>query len=266
MSIFMISRPFHKPNIIIKTNCAEIIKQISSFYGKYASLVYTNDGMEMEIRRYHFIYEMIYNEEIIITASPLQEISRIAFQQTTFDDSVFALHAAAVEYKGKAHVFIASTTSGKTTLTAYLTMLGMGYITDDCVMLDKESLQLYPFCIPLHLRDGGIKVLDNYKIKIPQIELVEDNSLQRYVYTPQNCVNKLLEIAEIYFIERSKNQNLITDMTTSKAIEQLMKSPIIPYKISGEHIRLLSRIAAIGCKNLVYSDMNFVKQIIEEMK
>lgn len=270
MGTVLISRPFHKPDIIVQTDCEVISAQLKSFYGDHAgNSPFNTDGLVISIKKYDdscgtYIFCCEQENENFKTDSPLYEVSRLAFYKTTFDEGVFALHAAAVEHNGGAHIFIASTTSGKTTLTAYLTAIGMGYITDDCVMLDRASMEVYPYTTPFHLRDGGVEVLKKYGICINDATLVEDRGLKRYVFTPKNCVKTLLKIAKIYFIERSESQNSITDISTSQAIQLLMKSPITPYKLSSEYIKLIARVAAIGCKSLVYSDMDFVKRIIEE--
>ena len=64
------------------------------------------------------------------------ELDEIIFDNTNYDRRIFALHGAAVEWKGKGYLFLAATASGKTTLASYLTSQGFGYITDDCILLD----------------------------------------------------------------------------------------------------------------------------------
>ena len=87
------------------------------------------------------------------------ELDEIIFDNTNYDRRIFALHGAAVEWKGKGYLFLAATASGKTTLASYLTSQGFGYITDDCILLDRVDFQVYPCHTLLHLRDGGVDVL-----------------------------------------------------------------------------------------------------------
>lgn len=87
------------------------------------------------------------------------ELDEIIFDNTNYDRRIFALHGAAVEWKGKGYLFLAATASGKTTLASYLTSQGFGYITDDCILLDCVDFQVYPCHTLLHLRDGGVDVL-----------------------------------------------------------------------------------------------------------
>ena len=95
----------------------------------------------------------------IENASGILAIDEIISNNTEYDNSIFALHGAAVEWNGKAILFLASTTSGKSTLTSYLTKNGFGYITDDCILLDRTSCDIHPYSTPIYLRDGGLEIL-----------------------------------------------------------------------------------------------------------
>jgi len=41
-----------------------------------------------------------------------------------------------------------------------------------------------------------------------------------------------------------------------------MKSPITTYPITAEYLQLLSRLTKTNCRQLVYSDMAFVAEVI----
>lgn len=57
-----------------------------------------------------------------------------------------------------------STGAGKTTLTAYLVSRGFRYITEDCILINYADELVNPCPLPLHLRDGGAKVLSENNI------------------------------------------------------------------------------------------------------
>lgn len=111
------------------------------------------------LRRAGGYYTVTYGGQTYDTESPLMDIHRQLFEHASYDRSVLALHGAAVAWKGRAVALLAATGSGKTTLTSYLTANGYGYLTDDCVLIDRETLVVYPSVTPLHLREGGVEVL-----------------------------------------------------------------------------------------------------------
>lgn len=179
------------------------------------------------------------------------------------NDNIFAIHGAAVEWQEKAYLFLGATTSGKTTLASYLTSNGFGYITDDCIFLNKTDFHIHPNTTPLHLRDGGVDVLRVYSVLPDSLELLDNGIDRRYVYTPKICVTETLSLERIYFIRRTDNENSIIQMNMTERITEFMKSPIVEYSLSSEYIKFISQLAKYDCHYLLYSDMNYVAEIIK---
>ena len=267
MTIYL-RRPFHIPEYEITADCSYFMESLCLQYGKYINNV-IGDNMSN-------VYKIIVTKKsdndymfehiggMTATADPLYEIDEILFNTTTYDSSILALHGAAVEYNGYAYIFLAPTTTGKTTLTAYLTNDNFGYITEDCILIDRQTLTVYPYACPVHLRSGGVEVLQRYGITIPNMQIFGDPAGTRYVYTPSNCVTVPLPLGRIYFIERGETENRVTNMSTSASMIELMKSPITVYPLSGEYIRLISTLAKVGCKRVIYRDMEYIRDIIIE--
>jgi hypothetical protein len=66
-----------------------------------------------------------------------------------------ALHAGGVERDGLGLVFPGRMEAGKTTLVAGLVRAGMGYLTDEAVVIDPEALLIRPYPKPLSLDPGS---------------------------------------------------------------------------------------------------------------
>ena len=185
------------------------------------------------------------------------------FDNTVYDERILALHGAAVEYDGYCHLFLASTTSGKTTLTSYLTSNGFGYLTDDCILLDRSDYKIHPFTTPIQLREGGLAILNQCNSVPKDIrKLDEPPALTRYVYTHEGCVHRPVPLKNVYFIKLTEGENYLSDMSTTERMTELLKSPITPYGITKEYLCFISRLAKTNCQRLFYSDMNFVKDVI----
>lgn len=208
-------------------------------------------------------YSLSYCEHHIYTSSPLQVLSEIIYQYNNFSPAIFPLHGAAVEYDKHAYLFIAATSSGKTTLASYLTSNGFGYITDDCILIDRETFNIYPCTTPLHLRPGGISVLKEYDISPDSIVPLRDPSFYRFVYTPTNYVSKSLPIGKVFFITITQNDNHIEKMNTTERMTCLLKSSLTEYPMDRYYLQFIARLSNIPCYKLYYNDMRYVAEVLQ---
>ena len=260
---FRLARPFHCPEFIIRTDCPVLTDWLSGYYGKY---LHTACGpAQPELAAYRNPvggYTVSYGDYRIDTCSPLFDINRLAAEYTTYDPTVLALHGASVAAQGKAQVFLAATTSGKTTLTAYLTARGAPYLTDDCVLLGRADRLIHPCATPLHLREGALSVLDSCGIS-PPYRYVDDGELQRYAFVPEIVQEDPIPLGNLYFLSRSEApENRLEPIPQTQAVQLLMQSVMPGYRITGAYLRLLAGLAEARCFRLIYNDMAFVEACI----
>lgn len=264
MRSFLLKMP-QQMERIIELDCPELIWKLEMKYGRYVSACESMRMADIRITKSgEAVYTLTIGDTVTQTAQPLVSVERFLFEHPSYDAGVLALHGAAVEWQGKCYVFLASTTTGKTTLTSYLAHCGFGYITEDCVLLDRSTHKVHPFPMPLHLREGGVKVLRRYDavpVGLQCLRESEDGPC-RYVYTPQCCVEKPLPLGEMFFIERTDSQNAVLSMTLTEKIAALMKSPITVYPVTAEYLHFLADLSTQYGKRLQYCDMNFVKEVI----
>lgn len=250
----------------IQTNCTSLIGQFCTKYGQY---IFSNSDYpadyHIKIVRGFTSYRLEFDGHPLITENPLIEVENFLFDNTRYEPKIFALHGAAVEWKNKAYFLLASTMSGKSTLTSYLTYSGCGYITDDCILLDRETFQVYPYTAPIQLRDGGMEILQKYHA-LPEKGLIKNGDLQRYIYTPSCSITKSLPLGGIFFIRRSDTENRVIPMDTNTRITSLMKAPITVYPITADYLQFLMRLAKAECSYLIYSDMAYVMEVIQHQK
>lgn len=264
MCIFYLTLPF-RPIFSIECNCNKLKTKFLLQYGIYTKEhIDTAADISFRITRRDQGYIFSYPEGSHYTETPLLDIGRYISQKTTLKDDILALHGAALEYNGQAYVFLAPTTTGKTTLTSYLSSSGFGYITDDCVIIDRNDFKVHPYSTPIHLRDGGVAVLQKLGTLPIDLMTVEEASIsRRHVYTPLNTVTHAVPLKRIYFIERNEKENKLIPMSSTERATELMKSPITPYDITSDYIKLIMRLAKTDCQRLIYADMSFVKEMIE---
>jgi len=267
MDFRYINLPYSTVAFEIKTNSTEIFDELSLLYGRFISPTRPTNKEKtftIEIFREATAYRISAGNQDLVTDNPLQVAKDILYENTKYSQLVMALHGAAVEYKGNAYLFLASTNSGKTTLTSYLTQMGMGYITDDCILVDRNSLSILPQCTPIHLREGGLQVLRNLHIGLPKLSHLKNKTIDRYVYIPKNCAEAPLPIARIYFILRNEKENSVKQITGIHAVVKLMKSMMLPYRLTDNDMKIFQQLDKTGCEEILYKDLDYVYSLICE--
>lgn len=64
-----------------------------------------------------------------------------------FKKTSYIIHGGALEYKNNGLILAGRSGSGKSTLTYALAKSGLTYLTDECIFLDQDSDQMYPYPI-----------------------------------------------------------------------------------------------------------------------
>lgn len=265
----------HQTPYILRTNCPTLLCSLHQKHGQYLSttpvtaahtitaIKSTADSAE-STPTYTITHESTDKVTTTLTTKyPLQEIEDIIYTTRSYAPEIFALHGGAVAHKGCAYLFLGATTSGKTTLISYLVNNGFSYITDDCILMNRETFAISPCTTPLHLRSGGLEVLRECHSLPEALTLLDDETFPRYVYTPDNCVTTPLPLGRIFFITRTEHVNMIENMNMTERITALLKSPILEYTVDGTYLQFIARLAKVPCHRLCYCDMNYVKEVLE---
>lgn len=263
METLKINLPFQIP-FFISTNVLKIEKSLKIKYGKYCTdsmsasdnLIYVNSENSE-------LYTIIYKQQQYQTNSPVTIISHLIAENKRFSDNIWALHGAAIEHQGKAHLLLAPTTTGKTTLTAYLVHKGMSYITDDCILLERENKLIHPVSTPLHIRENGLKILSSLKHFNTQLPVIDELEGKRFIYTPFHITDTPLPLGNIFFLTRTTSINSTISVTHSEKIIQLLKSPLTNYTITKQYLSFVAEIAKYNCIELQYCDMEYAYEVIK---
>lgn len=260
-----ISFPNRTVDFCVQSNDTVIIEALSLLYGKFVIDVSVRKSFDIVINKLNDNeYEMNYNSIRIVSSNPVQNISNILFENPNFDSECIAIHGGAIEYCGKAYLFIAPTMGGKSTLISYLISKGMGYISEDCILINKKDLSIVPYTSPIHIRQGGKTVLEKYGIHNNYFKYI-NHDVMRYIFTPNKCIDKNISINSMYFFSRSETINQINLINKYALIEKLLKSVITTYRIDGSYLKTIMTLANNSCYNLYYRDMEFVyRTIIKE--
>lgn len=218
------------------------------------------DGTLIEIGTSGGCPSVSYNGQTVETASPVQSVSNLIFEEAVYRNDIFPMHGGGIAVSGRACLFPASTQAGKTTLITYLTKTGYPYINDDYILIDTDTLNVVPDASPVHLRPESLPILESYGCSVNGIALKTER-INRIVYTPECIQSEPLPVGDIFFIERSETENKCTDIDKGEAVKMLMSGLLSPRAADGIRLRCAIRLAS-KCKRLIYSDMRYVADIL----
>lgn len=263
-----IKRPCHCVDIVIKTNSAKFSEQIKLFFQTFIDENTDDDLNDTAAITVQFKNDVACidadNEKYNgITDNPMQKVVNFVYDNIKIEDDFFGMHAAAVAYRGNAYAFAASTGAGKTTLTSYLLNTGFDYITDDCVLINKNTLMVTPFCNTVHLRKGGLDILKKYNAEPQNIVKVSEGTVERYLYLPINRITEPVILKHIFFIERNEVKNETVTLPFSEIMPRLIKSAISPYIVSSGYLKFFSGLSRISGTFINYKDMDFIADYIK---
>lgn len=125
---------------------------------------------------------------------PIHTLENLLYTTLIPEDDVIALHGAAVAHEGKASLLLASTTCGKSTLTAFLWQSGYEYITDDEIFISRKDLHVKPVRKNLSLRQGGYDLLG---ASFEKAHDIFDGKTNTYIIVPEEKLKY-----ESYMIEK----------------------------------------------------------------
>jgi Coenzyme PQQ synthesis protein D (PqqD) len=112
-------------------------------------------------------------------------VSMLAIRRHRF---VFALHAGGVALDDKAMLLVGRSRSGKTTLTAALLALGWDYLSDDMILMERDSLEALAMPCSLGIKRGGWELLAARfpKLAPPRTHLRADGEVVSYLSPPSS--------------------------------------------------------------------------------
>jgi hypothetical protein len=102
-----------------------------------------------------------------LLSSLVQHVNRRAVERS----HGLALHAGGVEHDSISFVFPAAMEAGKTTLAAGLVRAGLGYLTDEAVVVDPRTLMIQPYPKPFSLDPGSWDLFPEFE---PHADLASD--------------------------------------------------------------------------------------------
>lgn len=207
----------------IKSDNEVLLKKLKDYYGDLIT-----DNIEINIENTVFIE--YYKNDLTITKSNqvsdsissknieiiFSKILREIRNKIELKEGYNLYHASCVKIGEKVFMFVGESTSGKTTLTAYLSALNNTTIlSEDITMVNYFTGEVVPLLRPLLIRNDSYQLLVNeYNLSFSETKLIRYNGGERVVVTKPKDNIKLknsYSLNAILFLHLSPKNITITN-------------------------------------------------------
>lgn len=190
----------------------------------------------------------------------LWEVTRLLFERT---GPRVHLHGAALVRHGRSVVLAGRSRAGKSTLAAWLTHRGWGFLTDEAALVDPQTLVVSPFWRPINVRRPG-----------PLERILKDTPPGRApdpeVLVPASAIGALALAAPLAGMAfptfTSDEQAVLTPMSPATALVELTQH--FPGLIAGgrEGFRRLARLVeAVPAYTLGFGDLDDAERVLRTL-
>ena len=133
-------------------------------------------------------FEVLFDDELVaglatwtgMVDTVVHDLNRRVVEASPY----LLLHAGGVAGNGSAIALPGAAEAGKTTLTAGLVRAGLGYLTDEALALDRETLLVHPYPKPLSIDPGAWP----YFPELAPLDSVEDGHDRNQWQVPATAI------------------------------------------------------------------------------
>ena len=208
--------------IHVKSESKYLLSILSSVYG--ALSVDVNESIPTLI--YTVKYSATNYDEFWISRKDIEEIQAgdigefifffekdMTIELQRIRSDLYFIHAAVVQYQGKAVVIVAPSGTGKSTTSWALLHEGFRYISDELAPIDLRNMHVLPYPHALCLKDTPPVYL------LPDTTLRTDRTMHVPVdVLPGGFVNKSVSLVAIFFLQRDPNAESSIIRSTGKGL------------------------------------------------
>ncbi len=194
----------------------------------------------------------------------LLQIEKIIEMQTSINDQIVAFHGAAINYNNECILLLSPTHGGKSTLASFLIATNhCQLVADDCILVEKKSLLVFPYTVPVKLRNESLSVLSQYDFFLHYSGNRIKDLKTCHLFFPETVPPTELKIGRIFWTYyNNKASNSFVKMTTCESILSLLSSTLFEYPLTKDYLGFLKMISGANCFFVEYSDLNFAKESI----
>lgn len=176
---------------------------------------------------------------------------------------LFFIHAAAVEFDGKAVIIAAPSGTGKSTTAWGLLHEGFRYLSDELAPVDLERMAVYPYPHALCLKSDPPS-----PYALPAATLRTTETLHIPVkFLPAEAVMKPMPLAALFFLNReaSEKGSRVREISIGEAAARLLANALNPLAHHGDGLDAAIHIAQQArCFELHVAELTEVSSVVRK--
>jgi hypothetical protein len=218
-------------------------------------------------------YALYIDGEQVLEADRVGSAIDLLISETTMSaikaaSDYVMVHAGAVSWKGRGILLPAPEDSGKSTLTAGLTMDGYSFYTDEAAPIDFKDGRLHPFPRPIALEPEGLDVVKGLRERLPRE--YHDHYHYRYHVTPEDLGGATGRTCDIGFVVapsyRSGAETELVPMSRPEALMTLATNSFNLDRAGGAVLEVLKGVVEeADCYRLFIGDLDVAIQKVERL-
>jgi hypothetical protein len=176
-----------------------------------------------------------FQEEEYYKGAISQLIYSIIYKKS-FSGWMCTLHASGVFHNNKAFIFSAAAGSGKSTVSAILKAIGLGYISDDFIAATPDG-HVYPFPASISVKEGAVPVLANFYPELNEkvLEKAATGKMVRYLPVNNFSENQVngIPVASFIFVNYQAGSRFdLSEVGKKEALQLLLRETWVNPKTS----------------------------------
>ena len=260
-------------NVIIETECEEVIGYIERFYYRDTENMVGKNKVTIRIGRCgkdYFIY--LSDQTIPLSAQKIYSyLNYLIIQSLTEleqENSIY-FHASALFVENSIYIFFNSSGSGKTTLVANCLKEGkdeVEYLADDVVRIDFSEKRIYGLASGQRIKKGTKELYFSNEL-LPRFS---DRDGDIWVYKPEKkptgyaSIEKATDVFMINVNYLPNSGLVIKKMTSQESLTSILKNTYNIHDNKSNIIKNIASLYAFSFYSLIYDQTeNAVKMILE---
>lgn len=233
-----VTLPYKERSCFVFTTIPAILEFLKVLYTGYVDYSYEKSDFCIYIRKSNDAFLITTKDGLCYTKYPQRIVADIINRVSRTKENFLVLHGMAFSYNNQTVLSLGHTHTGKSTLSCFFLYKQYEVLTDDLIVLDRDSLSILPLKTPIKLRKKGIDVLP-YSFREQYDCFYVENGLDECFYINKPLLSeKNRRINRVFFSQYGDSNYYKPIYSSKEIIERLLfsvkdcgflKKPLTPF-------------------------------------